>query len=185
MPRSGAVGADHATDIGPPRQVRAVHAGLLLALVGAVYVFAPIGFNPTDDGLIVAQSARLLDGASPHLQVISPRPLGSPILHTVDVLLPTPLLYTSRAIAVLEFMVIAGLSVLLLRRTRLSRWGPAEAGLTLVPFSSIFVRFPCSAGTPSTGSWCRLLRFVSFEPDASVKCGQWSHLEPSLADAHR
>lgn len=142
MPRSGAVRADHATDIGRPRQVRAVHAGLLLALVGAVYVFAPIGFNPTDDGLIVAQSARLLDGASPHLQVISPRPLGSPILHTVDVLLPTPLLYTSRAIAVLEFMVIAGLSVLLLRRTRLSRWGPAEAGLTLVAFLVNLHTFP-------------------------------------------
>lgn len=120
----------------------AVYAGLAVVLVAAVWAFASIGFNPTDDGLIVAQASRLLGGGSPHLDVTSPRPLGSPLLHTVDVLLPTPVLFTSRAIALLEFLAIAALSVRLLRAVPMARWGVAEVALTITAFVVNLHTFP-------------------------------------------
>lgn len=62
------------------------------------------GFNPTDDGFVLGQSARLLAGEVPHADIVSPRPLGSAYLHIVDWLLPTPPLLTSRALMALEVM---------------------------------------------------------------------------------
>lgn len=44
-------------------------------------LFSGLGFNPTDDGFILAYSRRLLDGQIPHRDFISIRPVGSALLH--------------------------------------------------------------------------------------------------------
>jgi len=43
--------------------------------------FSWMGFNPTDDGFILAYSRRLLDGEVPYLDFISIHAIGSPLLH--------------------------------------------------------------------------------------------------------
>jgi hypothetical protein len=44
-------------------------------------LFSSLGFNPTDDGFILASSRRLLEGQVPHRDFISIRPAGSALLH--------------------------------------------------------------------------------------------------------
>jgi hypothetical protein len=72
-------------------------------LVFAIYLrFGRLGYNPTDDGFVLAASQRLLHGAVPHADFVSARPIGSSIIHTVDILLPTRLEATSRIISIAE-----------------------------------------------------------------------------------
>ncbi|MGB2962025.1 MAG: hypothetical protein WBC52_06380, partial [Candidatus Omnitrophota bacterium] len=56
---------------------------LFLVLVTAIahFLFSWRGFNPTDDGFILASSRRILEGQVPHLDFISIRPVGSALLH--------------------------------------------------------------------------------------------------------
>src|SRR5947209_7722457 len=63
---------------------------------------ANVGFNPTDDGYVLSQAYRILHGAVPHKDLISPRPLGSAVIHLVDFLVPLPLLEASRLVALAE-----------------------------------------------------------------------------------
>ncbi len=59
--------------------------GILLAFaVAAHLLFSALGFNLTDDGFVLAQSRRLLAGEIPHRDFISIRPIGSALLHVVD-----------------------------------------------------------------------------------------------------
>ena len=78
---------------------------LLLFFIVFAFQISRIGFNPTDDGLILAQSKRLLLGQIPHLDFLSPRPVGSPLLHTLEILLPFPQIFTSRLFAITEVLV--------------------------------------------------------------------------------
>lgn len=64
--------------------------------------FSPLGFHPTDDGYILAQAWRILGGEVPHRDVVSPRPLGSAVLHLVDLLIPIPLFEASRLIFLVQ-----------------------------------------------------------------------------------
>jgi hypothetical protein len=60
---------------------------LIVAAVGR------LGFNPTDEGFVLAGSYRILHGQVPHLDFISPRPAGSLVIHVLDfALFPLPLL---------------------------------------------------------------------------------------------
>jgi hypothetical protein len=60
---------------------------LFLVLAGAAHLLlSRLGFNPTDDGFILAQSRRILEGQVPHRDFISIRPVGSALLHTLDLL---------------------------------------------------------------------------------------------------
>ncbi len=64
--------------------------GLLFVLIVAIashLLFSWIGFNPTDDGFILSNSTRLINGEVPHRDFISLRPVGSAILHTPEVLI--------------------------------------------------------------------------------------------------
>jgi hypothetical protein len=62
---------------------------LFLLVVPAVlhWRFSWIGFNPTDEGFILASSRRLLEGQVPHRDFIAIRPVGSPLLHLPEVYL--------------------------------------------------------------------------------------------------
>lgn len=59
---------------------------ILLVPTGAQFLFSWIGFNPTDDGFILAGSRRIIEGQIPHLDFISIRPVGSYLLHVPFVL---------------------------------------------------------------------------------------------------
>ena len=65
------------------------------------------GFNPTDDGFVLAQSWRLLHGEIPHVDFTSPRPLGSAILHLPEVLLPWGTLAFSRLLVTFQLVWVA------------------------------------------------------------------------------
>jgi len=55
--------------------------------ITAHLLLSRLGFSPTDDGFILAQSRRLLAGQVPHRDFISVRPVGSAALHTADLIL--------------------------------------------------------------------------------------------------
>lgn len=86
-------------------RVHVLELSLLLFFMIFAFRISRIGFNPTDDGLILAQSKRLLLGQIPHLDFLSPRPVGSPLLHTLEILLPFPQIFTSRLFAIAEVLV--------------------------------------------------------------------------------
>lgn len=60
---------------------------LLVFALAAHFQLSALGFNLTDDGFVLAQSRRLLLGELPHRDFISIRPVGSALLHTVDLLI--------------------------------------------------------------------------------------------------
>ena len=119
------------------RHAKAPRTGWLVALLPLIGVFVFVGclfaatgrfgFNPTDEGLIVSTSYRILHGQIPHLDIVSARPLGSAILHTFDIVLPTPLVITSRAVTCLEFTIFTVLFGALALRRAPWCWGVGEA----------------------------------------------------------
>ncbi len=83
-------------------------AAWLLMPIAAHIGFSSFGFNPTDDGFIMAMSRRLLDGQIPHRDFISIRPVGSALLHMPEVWLGGPItLWLGRFVAWCEFAMIA------------------------------------------------------------------------------
>jgi hypothetical protein len=93
-----------------PPVVWTVVAPLVVAL-GYWWFRALDGFNPTDDGFVLAQSWRVLQGQTIHVDFTSPRPMGSAFLHVPDVLSPWGTLAISRLIVVLQQMWIASATV--------------------------------------------------------------------------
>jgi hypothetical protein len=93
--------------------------GLLVCLVPVLahLFFSSLGFNPTDDGFILAYSRRMLDGQVPHRDFISIRPIGSALLHSPFVLLGGDYTYWIDRLAVwCEFAVIAWAWVAIITR---------------------------------------------------------------------
>jgi hypothetical protein len=85
-------------------------AALSLALLPllAHFSFSSLGFNPTDDGFILAYSRRLLDGQVPHLDFISIRPVGAALLHMPSVWLGGQVTFwIDRLVVWFEFAMIA------------------------------------------------------------------------------
>lgn len=80
-------------------------AASIVAYVVAIALTIGKGFNPTDEGLIVSYASRLLAGDVPHRDFIFSRPVGSSLLHTIDVVLPTPLLMTGRVFGAAQIYV--------------------------------------------------------------------------------
>lgn len=106
------------------------HIGWISVLSFAVtYRVGRFGFSPTDQGFILGTSWRLLHGEIPHLDIVSARPLGSPLIHTLDFLLPGPLFFMSRLVSMAEIVLITvALAALVIRHSML-RWGPLLTGL--------------------------------------------------------
>lgn len=74
------------------------------------------GFNPTDDGVILAQSWRLINGETPHIDFISIRPVGSGVLHMIHFYSPLPLMISARWFVLFQFFIIAFVVSLLAKR---------------------------------------------------------------------
>src|SRR6266540_215976 len=85
-----------------------------------------IGFQPTDDGNVLAQTYRLLHGQVPHRDVIFARPMGSAFLHIVDYGLPMPLFEASRLIGVAEIVAYSMLFAWFVFDSSPARWGAAR-----------------------------------------------------------
>lgn len=84
-----------------------VPLGLAGLAVGFWWFQSLNGFNPTDDGFILAQSWRVLNGEVPHVDFTSPRPLGSAYLHVLDVLPAAGTLAFSRFLVTLQLIWVA------------------------------------------------------------------------------
>ncbi len=98
------------------------------ALVAAVYLLVGrLGFYPTDEGLVLAYSYRILQGEVPHRDFISPRPLGSALLHLVDFVVPGPLFEVSRVISLCEYAAYGILFGWLIYALSPKRWSLAMA----------------------------------------------------------
>ncbi len=51
------------------------------------FLYSFLGFNPTDEGTVLALSRRILNGQLPHRDFISIRPVGSALFHIPDLIL--------------------------------------------------------------------------------------------------
>lgn len=86
------------------------------ALLAHVLLSA-LGFNLLDDGFVLAQSRRVLDGQLPHRDFITIRPAGSALLHTFELLAGGEHVYLlSRLVFWLELSLSGWAWVELLRR---------------------------------------------------------------------
>ena len=63
------------------------------------------GFNPSDDGVILAQSWRIINGQIPHIDFISIRPVLSAYIHTIHFIGIFPLELSARIFTSLEYYV--------------------------------------------------------------------------------
>lgn len=70
------------------RQTRVLAAAAFLILVPLVFhlLFSWMGFTPTDEGVTLAHSRRIVDGQVPHRDFIMIRPFVSPLIHAPIVL---------------------------------------------------------------------------------------------------
>ncbi|WP_370944473.1 hypothetical protein AB5J62_36000 [Amycolatopsis sp. cg5] len=110
---------------------RAVWLAAGVGVLGVVLVgrIGRFGFNPTDQGFVLAQSWRLLHGELPHADFTSPRPLGSAVLHMVDFLVPAPLFVSSSFVMMVELTVATIALAALLTRSGPTAWGPSRLGM--------------------------------------------------------
>lgn len=82
--------------------------GIVLVLIYAILqIPGNEGFNPSDDGVILAQSYRLIQGQIPHLDFISIRPVGSAILHAINFFSFMPLEISARWLTLLEYLIFS------------------------------------------------------------------------------
>ncbi|MET7997973.1 hypothetical protein ABZU76_44525 [Amycolatopsis sp. NPDC005232] len=110
-------------------RVSAHVAWVLVLAVATELRVGRFGFHPSDQGFILAQAWRVLQGEVPHADIISARPLGSAILHVVDFALPGPLFFASSGLAMVQItLATIAFAVLVTRRPVLS-WGPGRTAL--------------------------------------------------------
>lgn len=111
----------------------------------AGYRLVPTGFNPTDQGFVLAQSRRILHGEVPHRDIVSARPLGSALLHTVDFLLPGPLFLMSAVVVVGQVALTTIALAALVSRAPVREWGPGFTGLVAAASVVSLHTFPLMA----------------------------------------
>lgn len=90
---------------------------ITLVLLGAYAIFripSTEGFNPSDDGVILAQSYRMLNWEMPHRDFISIRPAGSAVMHMVHFFSPLPLEISARWFVLIEYLIYSILLTLFL-----------------------------------------------------------------------
>ncbi|MBN2683148.1 MAG: hypothetical protein JXR58_11615 [Bacteroidales bacterium] len=88
---------------------------LLLAFVfNSVDYTEEEGFNPSDDGVILAQSFRIINGEIPHKDFISIRPVFSGVMHSIHFFTGLPLQTSARWFVLLENFLTAFFFTMLL-----------------------------------------------------------------------
>jgi hypothetical protein len=93
---------------------------LLVVLLFAL--FGRVGYNPSDDGNILAQTRRILHGQIPHKDITFARPMGSALLHVIDYAIPMPRFEASRLLGIGEFVLYSLVFTWLIYDLPPSRW---------------------------------------------------------------
>jgi hypothetical protein len=91
-----------------------VYFALVLSFILIFHlIFSKYGFNPTDDGHVLAHSKRILNGEIPHRDFVSIRPALSSFLHSIEIVIfPTEkIFYYSRFVVIFFFLVISQLTI--------------------------------------------------------------------------
>src|SRR3989339_490916 len=99
------------------------------------------GFNPSDDGVILAQSYRLINGEIPHKDFISIRPVFSGIFHTLHFFIPVPLEISARWSVVMQYLLLSFLWVYMLGKVFLFFRGKAAQSIFIFLTAGIFTFF--------------------------------------------
>ena len=120
---------------------------LLACAITAHLLLSPLGFNPTDDGFVLAQSRRILSGEVPHRDFISVRPAGSGYIHVLDLLLGGEHTFlVSRLIYWLEIAIVCWCWLeIVIARSRLRPGHFGAAPLAVVAFMLSTHTFPAMA----------------------------------------
>jgi hypothetical protein len=79
-------------------------ATFLLLLNLAFRIPSGEGFNPSDEGVVLAQSWRIMNGEIPHHDFITLRPAGSGFFHVIDFILPGNLIIASKWFTLIEYI---------------------------------------------------------------------------------
>jgi hypothetical protein len=76
-------------------------------------IFSKYGFNPTDDGHVLAHAKRILNGEIPHRDFISIRPAFSSFLHSIEIIIfpAEKIFYYSRFVVIFFFFTISQLTI--------------------------------------------------------------------------
>jgi hypothetical protein len=129
-------------------RVWSIALALVLLPLIAHLAFSSLGFNPMDDGFILASSRRLLDGEIPHRDFISIRPVGSPILHLPEVMVGgDATFWLGRLVTWFEFALIAWIW------TRLFRASSGPGSSTLEAFAATCIAFVLTSHTFPVMPW--------------------------------
>lgn len=128
-----------------PRAIMIV-GGILLLSAAVVARIGRFGFNPSDQGFILAQTWRVLHGEIPQVDVLAPRPFGSAYLHLIDYLVPAPLMIGSSWVMMVQLTVATFALVAFLTGTSPLTWGPLRLGL-------VFAAALISLNTYPTMAW--------------------------------
>ncbi|WP_181775654.1 hypothetical protein [Amycolatopsis pittospori] len=103
--------------------------GIVLSSAAVVARVGRFGFNPTDQGFVLAQVWRVLHGEIPQVDFLGPRPFGSAYLHLIDHLVPAPLMIGSAFVMMVQLTVATFALAALLTGTSPLAWGPLRLGL--------------------------------------------------------
>lgn len=132
----------HATRVGTSRTASIAAYVVFLVVVPLIahWRFSRFGFNPTDDGFVLAVSRRLLAGEFPHRDFISIHTIGSSILHLPFVLFGGDRVFLiSRLFVWFEFAAIALVWTRLIGRLI----GAVRDPLTEIPIAAIAFVLSC------------------------------------------
>jgi len=139
----------------------------------AHFRYSWMGFNPTDDGFILSFSRRIIEGQIPHLDFISIRPVGSPLLHIPFVLFGGDYTFwISRLFVWFEFAAVAAIWTSLLAAFRGKSFDFIErVSFALIIFGISVADFPIMAWHTIDG-----LLFSSLGIYLTLKQERWRKL---------
>lgn len=82
---------------------------ILAVILGLLFYYIDYvekeGFNPSDDGVVLAQSFRIINGEIPHKDFIAIRPVFSGILHSIHFFIPAPLEISARWFTMIQYFI--------------------------------------------------------------------------------
>lgn len=126
------------TRMGPQADLRGLGARWLFPALALVVtpalcalLYAPLGFHPTDEGLVLAWSRRVVEGEVPHADFITIRPVLSAYLHAPEAVLGGDhAILLSRVVAWFELAATSWCWTWVLARRLRPRTGPLALGAT-------------------------------------------------------
>lgn len=151
---------------------------IILAIYAILGIPSTEGFNPSDDGVILAQSFRILQGEIPHRDFISIRPAGSGVMHMVHFFSPLPLEISARWMVLIEYLIYSIFVTFLL----IGSWfkGLNKTYYWLVISGSVLVIFILNQNHYNLFPWTTIDGLFWF----SIALFAWSRLKNNATGKH-